>query len=76
MAGEPRFADAWAGLSLMYLAEHAYGHNRQPGDPIERAREAARKALDIDGDSRLANRAMLSASRRAISRDSTRRPGE
>jgi adenylate cyclase len=59
VAREPQFADAWAGLSLIHLAEHAYGYNRQPGDPIERALEAARKALDIDGDSRLANRAML-----------------
>jgi adenylate cyclase len=56
---EPQFADAWAGLSIMYLAEHAYGYNRQPGDPIERSREAAQKALDIDGNSRFANRAML-----------------
>ncbi len=61
VAREPKFADAWAGLSLLHLAEHAYGYNRQPGDPIERALEAARKALDIDGDSRLANRAMLNA---------------
>jgi adenylate cyclase len=58
-AREPQFADTWAGLSLIFLAEHAYGYNRQPGDPIARALEAARKALDIDNDSRLANRAML-----------------
>jgi adenylate cyclase len=56
---EPQFADAWAGLSMISLAEHAYGYNRQPGNPIERARESAQKALDIDGNSRLANRAML-----------------
>jgi adenylate cyclase len=56
---EPRSADAWAGLSLVYLAEHAHGYNREPGDPIERAREAASIALDIDGNNRLANRAML-----------------
>ncbi len=59
---EPRSADAWAGLSLTYLAEHAHGYNREPGDPIERAREAARTAFDIDGNNRLANRAMLNVS--------------
>jgi len=56
---EPRFAEAWAGLSLIFIAEHANGYNPQPGDPVERAREAARKALELDGNSRLANRAML-----------------
>ena len=66
---EPQFADAWGGLALIYLAEHAYGYNPQPGDPIGRAREAARTALDIDGDNRFANRAMLSV--RFATRDFT-----
>jgi adenylate cyclase len=57
---EPKFADAWGGLALVYLAEYAYGYTPRPGDPILRAREAARTALDIDGQSRFANRAMMS----------------
>lgn len=57
---EPQFADAWGGLALVYLAENAFGYTPRPGDPVERAREAARTALDIDGRSRLGNQAMMS----------------
>ena len=57
---EPKFADAWAGLALMYLDEYGFGYNPQPGPigPLDRAREAARTALDIDGESLLANFAL------------------
>jgi adenylate cyclase len=58
---EPMFADAWAGLSLLYLDEYGYGYTPQqtPSEPLERAREAARTALDIDGENYLANLALL-----------------
>ncbi len=57
---EPKFADAWAGLSLLYLDEYAFGYNHQPAamSSLDRAREAARTALDIDGDSLLGNLAL------------------
>ena len=57
---EPKFADAWAGLALMYLDEYGFDYDPQPGPvgPLDRAREAARTALDIDGDSLLANFAL------------------
>jgi adenylate cyclase len=57
---EPGFADAWAGLALLYLDEHAYGYTPQPAaePPLERARESARMALDIDGENHLANLAL------------------
>ena len=57
---EPGFADAWAGLALLYLDEHAYGYTPQPAAdaPLERARESARMALDIDGENNLANLAL------------------
>jgi adenylate cyclase len=54
---EPGLADAWAGLALLYVDEHLYGYTAEdtPIAPLERARDAAGKALDIDGNSRLAN---------------------
>ncbi|HEX5047723.1 MAG TPA: hypothetical protein VFX89_11435 [Gammaproteobacteria bacterium] len=57
---EPGFADAWAGLALLYLDEYAYGYTPQsaPANALDRAREAARKALDIDGENYLANLAL------------------
>jgi adenylate cyclase len=57
---EPMFADAWAGLALLYLDEYAYGYSPQAAatGPLERAREAARTALDIDGENFFANLAL------------------
>ena len=57
---EPKFADAWGGLALLYLDEYAFGYDRQddaPG-PLERAQEAARTGLDIDGENYFANLAL------------------
>jgi adenylate cyclase len=60
VAREPGFADAWAGLALMYLDEHAFGYSAQPAavDALDRAQEAARTAMDIDGEDYLANLAL------------------
>jgi adenylate cyclase len=57
---EPKFADAWAGLGLLYLDEHGFGYSpqREATDPLVRAGEATRTAMDIDGQSYLANLAM------------------
>ena len=57
---EPMFADAWAGLALLYLDEYGYGYSPQSAasGPLERAREAARTALDIDGENYFANLAL------------------
>ena len=54
-------ATAWAGLALLLADRHAYGYGAPPmagAAPLDRAREAARTALDIDGDSVLANLAL------------------
>lgn len=53
---EPLFVDAWSGLATLYLHEHTFGYDPQPdrGDALERALEAARTALDIDGSNRVA----------------------
>jgi adenylate cyclase len=60
VAKEPEFADAWAGLALLYLDEHGFGYSPQlaTADPLERAREAARTAMDIDGENYFANLSM------------------
>jgi TolB-like protein/Tfp pilus assembly protein PilF len=42
---EPRYADAWAMLALVYVNELAHGYNLQP-DPLGRALRAARRAAD------------------------------
>ena len=57
---EPNLADAWGGLALLYLDEHLYGYSAEggPDDALTRAGEAARTALDIDGDNHLANLAI------------------
>ena len=54
-------ATAWAGLALLLADRHAYGYGAPPtagAAPLGRAREAARTALDIDGDNVLANLAL------------------
>jgi adenylate cyclase len=63
VAREPQFANAWAGLALLYLDEHGFGYTPQdtPRPALARAFEAARDALDMDGDNYLANLAMARA---------------
>ncbi|HJR70328.1 MAG TPA: hypothetical protein VKA43_09840 [Gammaproteobacteria bacterium] len=57
---EPNLADAWGGLAMLYLDEYLYGYSPEagPDDALTRAGGAARMALDIDGNNRLANLAM------------------
>jgi tetratricopeptide (TPR) repeat protein len=61
---EPGFADAWAGLALLYLDEHGFGYTPKkdaPRSALDRAFEAARRALDINGENFLANLALARA---------------
>jgi TolB-like protein len=53
---EPDFDSGWGALSTLYLHEHTFGYTQQPDrePPLMRALEAVRRALDIDGSSRLA----------------------
>jgi TolB-like protein len=50
----PDYAEAWAGLATLHLHEHVYGFNPLPDapPPLERALEAARRSLDLDGSGR------------------------
>jgi adenylate cyclase len=54
--GEPRFAPSWSALGVLYLHEHLYGYSPQPdrAPPLDRALEAVRTSLDIDGTGRVA----------------------
>lgn len=54
--GEPRFAPAWSALGVLYLHEYLYGYSPQPdrAPPLDRALEAVRTSLDIDGSGRVA----------------------
>jgi tetratricopeptide (TPR) repeat protein len=57
---EPGFAAGWSALAVLYLQEHNFGYTRQPdrGPALDRALEAARRALEIAGDDRVAALAM------------------
>jgi TolB-like protein len=59
-AREPENAAAWAGLSLLTSDAFAHGFAGQGGSAsiLERARETARRAMDIDGENLRANLAL------------------
>ena len=70
-------ATAWAGLALLLADRHAYGYGAPPTNGVaalDRAREAARTALDIDGDNVLANLALAQV--QFFSGENFRRAGE
>jgi len=58
---EPMHAEAWACLSRLYSQEHAFRLNPLP-DSVERAREAARRAVEIDPTCQLGWEALAEAS--------------
>jgi adenylate cyclase len=57
---EPRFAPAWSALAVLYLHEHLYGYSPQPdrAPALDRALEAVRTSLEIDGSGRVAASAL------------------
>lgn len=57
VATEPRSTDAWACLAYLYLDEDRHGFNPRP-DALDRALDAARKAINIDPTSASAHRAL------------------
>jgi TolB-like protein len=61
-AREPENAEAWAGLSLLSIDAWAHGFAGHAGSTavLERAREAARRAMDINGENLHANLALAS----------------
>jgi TolB-like protein/cytochrome c-type biogenesis protein CcmH/NrfG len=57
---EPNHADARACLSLLYLDEYRNDYNARP-DPLDRALNAAQRAVELDTTSPLAYRALAEA---------------
>jgi adenylate cyclase len=59
---EPRSAEAWALFSILAMEQDAHGYSGPTGEiPFDSAREAARRAMDIDGDNLHANLALAGA---------------
>jgi TolB-like protein len=60
---EPEVAEAWAGLSLLTADAWAHGFGGAGGSAsaLERARETARRAMDINGENLHANLALASS---------------
>ncbi len=57
---DPRYAEAWASIAHMYVEEYSQGFNARP-DPLGRAIDAARRAVELDPRSQLAYRALAVA---------------
>jgi TolB-like protein/Tfp pilus assembly protein PilF len=53
----PRYSDAWAMLALTYVDEQTHGYNQRP-DSLDRALEAARRAVDAAPSNALAYHAL------------------
>jgi TolB-like protein/DNA-binding winged helix-turn-helix (wHTH) protein len=56
----PGYADAWAMVSLIYKEEFTHRFNVRP-DPLERARAAAQRAVEIAPSNHLAHHALAAA---------------
>jgi adenylate cyclase len=63
VARYPRYATAWAMLSMLYLDEDRFGFNPEPGPPapLDRALETARRAVALDPESGRALQALMLA---------------
>lgn len=62
---DPQFAGGWSALATLYLHEYTFGYSPQADrePPLDRALEAARTALDIDGENRVATITMAGIQR-------------
>ena len=59
LAREPDYAHAWAYLAYLHLDEHRYGYARDPlGRELETAEATARRAVSLEPDNALAQRAL------------------
>ncbi len=62
IALDPNYAEAWAWLSEMYLDEYRFGYNQRPDPkPLDRALNAARRAVALDPTSAMGHLAVASA---------------
>lgn len=62
VARAPRFAQGWSALGVLYLHEHIFGYDPQPGpEPaLDRALQAVRRSIDIDSSGRVAAASLAS----------------
>jgi tetratricopeptide (TPR) repeat protein len=60
-SAEPGFADGWAWLSQMYLYEYLFGLNPRSESPLDRALQAAQRAVTVDPASQMAHFALAIA---------------
>jgi adenylate cyclase len=60
---DPHYSDAWAALTWIYVHEYRYGFNRRGAayDPLQRAYDAARRAVELDGTSQKARVSLATA---------------
>jgi adenylate cyclase len=56
---EPGSAEGWAVLSLLEAEQAPHGYQKGAAAPLDEAREAARRAMDIDGNNLHANLALI-----------------
>ena len=61
VAADPSFAGGWVALARVYLREHQFNENARPGDtpPLERAMNAARRAIEVNPQSARAHFVMF-----------------
>jgi adenylate cyclase len=57
---DPRYAEAWAELALIYTQEHHQAFNQRP-NPLERALEAGERAVELDPTSQRGHLAVADA---------------
>jgi tetratricopeptide (TPR) repeat protein len=57
---DPNYAEAWACLGFVYLHEYTFNYNPRP-NPLDRALEAARRAVACDATSQSAHQALATA---------------
>ena len=74
----PNRPEAWSALAVLYLHERTFGYGRDVdrSTALQRALEAARKALDITGDDRVAAVAMAGIHQSAGNREAFERAAE
>jgi len=53
-------SDAWAWLAIMYREEYVHGYNTRPEPPLDRAHEAALRAIDLGPSNHWAHLALAS----------------
>jgi TolB-like protein len=56
VARAPKFPQGWSALAVLYMHEHTFGYDPQPGrgPPLDRALDAVGRSIDLDRSGRVA----------------------